>query len=168
MKPRRRRARVEASSGNVFADLNLPGAVELAAKARRVAARSGGPDVNLARAFKRLQLRPGDIYESCTYHPVLCLGVDYKQDEIWGISLIDGSYPQSCSLVHCGVKKLSLRQARDAKFRGPASLEDRARISKARRWWVEGTNLDTLTIRFSGPRIAEPKKVASARRRPVR
>lgn len=59
-------------------------------KRTRVAAGRAGPDGPMVRAFRHLHLRPGDIYESCGFHPVLCLGVDYKQDDIWGISLIDG------------------------------------------------------------------------------
>jgi hypothetical protein len=58
-------------------------------------------DLAMNRTFRQLKLKPGDIYESCSYHPVLCLGVDYRRDEIWGVSLSDGSYPRACSLVHC-------------------------------------------------------------------
>ena len=36
-------------------------------------------------------IKPGDIYEDCTYHPVLCTWRD--GDEVAGISLIDGSRP---------------------------------------------------------------------------
>jgi len=51
-------------------------------------------------------INPGDIYEDCAYHPVLCTWRD--GDEVAGISLIDGSRPRSCSLTHCGVVKLDL------------------------------------------------------------
>ncbi|MCB1682079.1 MAG: hypothetical protein H6858_10065 [Rhodospirillales bacterium] len=59
------------------------------------------------------RIQPGDIYEDCAYHPCLCFGVDYEEDDIavWGISLIDGSYPRSCSLNHCGVEKMTMEQA---------------------------------------------------------
>jgi hypothetical protein len=77
-------------------------------------------DKAMHRAQKRLDLKPGDIYESCSYHPVLCLGVNYKSDEVWGISLIDGSYPRSCSLVHCGVRKLTPKAAWEIKLHGPS------------------------------------------------
>ena len=57
-------------------------------------------------------IKPGDIYEDCSHHPVLCIGVDVPGgDEVWGISLIDGSEPRSCSILHCGVRKLSVQEA---------------------------------------------------------
>jgi hypothetical protein len=55
--------------------------------------------------------RPGDIYEDCAHHPCLCVEVDEAQDDIWGISLIDGSQPRSCSLRHCGIRKLNVAEA---------------------------------------------------------
>lgn len=51
-------------------------------------------------------IKPGDIYEDCAYHPVLCTWRD--GDEVAGISLIDGSRPRMCSLSHCGVVKLDI------------------------------------------------------------
>jgi len=60
---------------------------------------------------------PGDIYEDCAQHPCLCVGVvdnDYEEG-IWGISLIDGSYPRSCSLYHCGVRKITVDEAWEMK-----------------------------------------------------
>ena len=63
---------------------------------------------NYEHAKKRLA--PGDIYEDVFKHPCLC--VDVEKDEVWGISLIDGSYPCSCSLTHSGViRKLSVEEA---------------------------------------------------------
>lgn len=52
----------------------------------------------------RARIKPGDIYEDCAYHPVLCLHND--GDAVRGVSLIDGTWPRSCSLDHCGVVKL--------------------------------------------------------------
>lgn len=62
---------------------------------------------------------PGELYEDCSYHPCLCVGVDYEEGEdgIWGISLIDGSYPRCCSIFHCGVRKLSVEEAWEIKQR---------------------------------------------------
>jgi hypothetical protein len=57
------------------------------------------------------EIRPGDIYEDCACHPVLCTHVSDVDDEICGISLVDGSAPRSCSLRHCGVRRLSLGEA---------------------------------------------------------
>ena len=57
-------------------------------------------------------IKPGDIYEDSAYHPVLCVGVETPGgDGIWGISLIDGSEPRSCSILHSGVRKLSVDEA---------------------------------------------------------
>lgn len=55
-----------------------------------------------------LGIRPGDIYEDCALHPVLCMTIDVAEDEITGISLIAGSQPRSCSLKQWGVVKLAL------------------------------------------------------------
>jgi hypothetical protein len=52
------------------------------------------------------EIGPGDIYEDCAFHPVLCTHVD--GDHLSGISLIDASGPRGCSLNHCGVIKLSI------------------------------------------------------------
>jgi hypothetical protein len=57
-------------------------------------------------------IAPGDIYEDCSYHPVLCTSRD--GDEVQGISLIDGSRPRACSLTHCGVVKLEIAEVTDA------------------------------------------------------
>jgi hypothetical protein len=65
-------------------------------------------DEQMRRAREELDLAVGDIYEDCACHPVLCTAVDYENDDISGISLVDGSYPRSCSLRHCGVRKLTV------------------------------------------------------------
>jgi hypothetical protein len=109
-------------------------------------------DKRMNRAFKELALKPGDIYESCSYHPVLCLGVDYKQDEIWGISLIDGTHPMSCSLVHCGVRKLTPKQAWAIKVNGPSEPEARERISQKKRWWSKSIETSLSKMGLTGPR----------------
>jgi len=44
------------------------------------------------------QIKPGDIYEDCSFHPVLCTFND--GDEIQGISLIDATAPRACSIGH--------------------------------------------------------------------
>lgn len=52
----------------------------------------------------------GCIYEDCAFQPVLCTAVDYEEDELVGISLIDGSEP-SCSIHHCGAELINAQQA---------------------------------------------------------
>jgi hypothetical protein len=39
------------------------------------------------------QIKIGDIYEDCGFHPCLCVKIDEEDDEVQGISLVDGSYP---------------------------------------------------------------------------
>ena len=95
-------------------------------------------EMRLAKA--ELQLSVGDIYEDCFFHPVLCMGINYEEDDIWGVSLVDGSYPHSCSLVHCGVRKLTPEEAWDIRMHGPVSEEDRARVSPDKRWWFHSRN----------------------------
>ena len=58
-----------------------------------------------------LELSPGDLYEDSAYHPCLCVEVNYSDDDIWGISLVDGSHPRACSLEHSGVRKINVHEA---------------------------------------------------------
>lgn len=90
-------------------------------------------DKSLIRARAELKLKPGDIYEDCAFYPVLCMGVDYVEDEIWGISLIDGSQPRSCSLLHCSVRKITPEEAWAIKEKEPADPEASERIKE--KWW---------------------------------
>jgi len=84
-----------------------------------------------------LEISPGDIYEDCSYHPVLCVWIDEDGDEISGISLIDGSSPRSCSLGHCGVRKLTVQQAVHWKFHGPDDLPPDVEFGPGKKWWNE-------------------------------
>jgi len=92
-------------------------------------------DEQMRRAREQLGLSVGDIYEDCSYHPVLCVSVDYENDDISGISLIDGTHPRSCSLRHCGVRKLTVEEAWEIRLNGPADVNVREKISPERRWW---------------------------------
>lgn len=89
----------------------------------------------MRRVREQLGIAIGDIYEDCAYHPTLCVSVDYAQDDISGISLIDGSYPRSCSLRHCGVRKLTVDEAWDIRRNGPTDPEVREGIAPEHRWW---------------------------------
>lgn len=91
----------------------------------------------MRRARENLNLAIGDIYEDSAYHPVLCTAVDYENDDISGISLIDGSYPRSCSLRHSGVRKLTVEEAWEIRREGPTESGLRERIPTERRWWRE-------------------------------
>ncbi|MFI1400377.1 hypothetical protein [Streptomyces sp. NPDC020681] len=47
-------------------------------------------------------IRVGDVYEDCSFHPVLCTEIDDDGGVVLsGISLIDGSFPRSCDGQHC-------------------------------------------------------------------
>jgi hypothetical protein len=59
----------------------------------------------------RIGIQAGDIYEDSARHPCLCIEVDYENDEIWGISLVDGSHPRACSLLSSGVRKMTVEEA---------------------------------------------------------
>jgi hypothetical protein len=67
--------------------------------------------------------RPGDIYEDCSFHPVLCTYID--GDEIGGVSLIDASEPRACSLSGCAVAKLTIEDVIAARADWPAYLARR-------------------------------------------
>ncbi|MEV6827666.1 hypothetical protein [Amycolatopsis sp. NPDC051102] len=71
------------------------------------------------------EISPGDVYEDCSFHPVLCTYVD--DDEIGGISLIDASSPRACSLSGCAVIKLSIDDVIAANADWPAYLARRKR-----------------------------------------
>jgi hypothetical protein len=61
-----------------------------------------------------LVIKPGMIYEDCSYHPVLCVDV-IGGDDLIGISLIDASWPRSCSLRQCGVVELTISDVVEAR-----------------------------------------------------
>ena len=60
----------------------------------------------------------GDIYEDGAYHPVLCTEVEIEKEDVclYGISLIDGSHPRSCSVMHSGSIKFSVEEAWERKL----------------------------------------------------
>ena len=64
-----------------------------------------------------LDIHAGDIYEDSEFHPCLCIEVNYIEDDIWGVSLVDGSYPRACSLMNGGVRKMRLEDAWDQKLK---------------------------------------------------
>ncbi len=73
------------------------------------------------------RIRPGEIYEDCAFHPVLCTAV--AGDEVRGISLVDGSIPRVCSMTTCGVMQLSVGEAAAVRSDWPAHAQRRqARI----------------------------------------
>jgi len=87
-------------------------------------------DKNMSKLVKKnVQIKPGDIYENCNFQPCICMGVD--GDDVWGISLIDGSYPWSCSIAHCAIRKLTPQEAYTWKISGPPDFV----VDKEHQWW---------------------------------
>jgi len=80
-----------------------------------------------------MNIKPGDIYEDCAYHPCLCVGA--TEHDVWGVSLIDGSQPRSCDIQSCGVRLLSVAEAWQIKMSGPNDPDVLASIPSAGRWW---------------------------------
>ncbi len=74
-------------------------------------------------------LEPGDFYEDCACHPCLCVRV--ADDEVSGISLVDGSGPRSCSVRHCGVRRLTAGEAILWRLYGPPGVDG----PEGHRWW---------------------------------
>lgn len=77
----------------------------------------------LAGLLAEHRIRPGDIYEDCSYHPVLCTEND--RGDLAGISLIDGSGPRCCSMFHCGTVKMTPAEVQERlqKWNDPAFQE---------------------------------------------
>jgi hypothetical protein len=70
------------------------------------------------------EITVGSIYEDCAYRPILCTFKNDEDDEMGGISLIDGQI-HSCSVFHCGSEPLSLSQALEIKRDPPAYVAHR-------------------------------------------
>jgi hypothetical protein len=67
---------------------------------------------------------------------------------VFGISLVDGSTIQ-CSVIHCGVRKLTPAEAWQWKSEGPADVE----LEPDLRWWQTGTVEGKVA--YNGQPIAE-------------
>ncbi|RSS34493.1 hypothetical protein [Streptomyces sp. WAC08241] len=56
-------------------------------------------------------IQVGDIYEDCSFHPVLCTAVDEVAGTVLsGVSLIDGSSPRSCDALYCGPVRIPVEE----------------------------------------------------------
>jgi hypothetical protein len=65
------------------------------------------------------EIRPGDVFEDCRFHPCCCYDISEDGTHIFGISLINGSTWQCC-ISDCGVRKLTPEEAWRWKSEGPA------------------------------------------------
>ena len=80
-------------------------------------------------------IKPGDLFEDCAFHPCLCIAVGRgDDDEVEGISLVDGSSPRCCSADHCGLRLLTLEEAVHWKSYGPRDEV----LPPESRWWENG------------------------------
>jgi len=70
------------------------------------------------------EIRPGMIYEDCSFHPVLCTEL-HDDESVSGISLIDGSYPRTCSVRSCGIVLLSIDKIVEIRRNFPAYVASR-------------------------------------------
>jgi hypothetical protein len=70
------------------------------------------------------ELRPGDLFEDCRFHPCLCIDANSTDDVdgVQGISLVDGT-ACGCSIRHCGLRKLTIEEAVHWKYHGPRDQE---------------------------------------------
>ncbi len=78
------------------------------------------------------EIHSGDIYEDSAYHPCLCMGTDGY--EVWGVSLIDGSYPRCEDIGFSGVRKLTPEEAWIWRTQGPPDADSEI----TDRWWDDG------------------------------
>jgi hypothetical protein len=74
------------------------------------------------------ELVPGDLFEDCHFWPCLC--VEAEGRDVLGISLVDGRWV-NCSIVHCGLRRLTVEEAHQWKLAGPPDVE----LEPEERWW---------------------------------
>jgi len=88
---------------------------------------AGGGRILLVTIDESEDINPGDIYEDCAFHPVLCTHND--GEVVMGISLIDATSPRTCDLKHCGVVKLSVTDVIAARANWPSYLARRQEVT---------------------------------------
>ena len=81
------------------------------------------------------ELRPGDFYEDCAYHPCLCIGTSMGMVE--GISLVDGSFPRQCGVPQCDVRKLTAEEAISWRFFGPPDVPPEIEMTDDQKYWLK-------------------------------
>ena len=84
--------------------------------------------------YSARDISPGEIYEDVFFHPCVC--VEITDFEIWGISLIDGSYPRTTDIQNSLPRKLSIKEAWIWKIKGPQDLDERSiKLEEKYKWW---------------------------------
>lgn len=99
-------------------------------------------------------LKPGDFYEDCAYHPCICIGTPMGMVE--GISLVDGSFPRQCGIPQCGVRKLTFEEAVVWRMRGPPDVppEIEIEMTLARKYWLKDRKYGNEVLAAYGRRYA--------------
>jgi hypothetical protein len=91
---------------------------------------------------KEQEIHVGDFYESCNFHPCLCIERDDEWDGLMGISLVDGK-TYSCSINSCGAWKMTPVEAMTSRLKGPqfgpeeieAWGDPQTDWEEERKWW---------------------------------
>ena len=61
-----------------------------------------------------MDIKINDYYIDCGYHPLICTELDEDNDEIVGVSIVDGLERQ-CSIYHCSPQKTTKEKAEELK-----------------------------------------------------
>lgn len=80
------------------------------------------------------EIRPGDFFEDCAYHPCLC--VSSGAGVVDGISLVDGSFPRNCGVPQCGVRKLTAAEAITWLLYGPPDVPPEIAMTDEQKYWL--------------------------------
>ena len=85
-------------------------------------------------------IRPGEFFEDCAYHPCLCTGTELGTVD--GISLVDGSYPRNCGVPQCDVRKLTFEEAVHWRLHGPPDVppEIESLMTESQKYWLRPQN----------------------------
>jgi len=97
-------------------------------------------------------ISPGDFFEDTDLHPVVCL--DSSGEDLFSVSLVDGSCRKHKSKDAIGLLKLSIADAIAWKFSGPGSKKDL--ISKP--WWKRNKGVDPVASHYPTFPVSAPVK----------
>jgi hypothetical protein len=96
---------------------------------------------DLRRYYSWPRVKVGEVYEDCSYHPVMCTEsvrhAWFMDHDLAGISLLDGSGPRSCSVRHCGVRLMSPEEV-------ALRIENRGRWLTLEQQWRSTRDEDAL------------------------
>lgn len=93
--------------------------------------------------YKRI--RVGDIYMDCFYHPCVTTEASILNDDICGISLINGTGPRNCSFRHCCVTKMNIPLAMELRKNWDLFNAPVIKYMVKMGWWKKGCTHQDLT-----------------------